>query len=123
MEGTKHPHYESLDRTSSAHASELRDAALSYHDLGLTPIPCNRDDKTPAIRWSRWQQERPTQRQIIQWFEEGGRNIALVCGLSSQNMFVLDCDSKDSFEQTEKHLATLHISTWVVQRPANGGES
>lgn len=71
----------------------------AYRDLGLNPIPvctgaglgrckfhisCNQIGKTPLVPWARWMYEKPSHRQIDDWWSRfPGANVGIVTGEAS----------------------------------------
>lgn len=77
----------------------LSDLALDLWHRGLSVIPvphpdARYDGKTPAIRWSEFQQRRPTEDEIRSWFRLPC-NIAVVTGRIS-GVVVIDADSPEA---------------------------
>jgi len=97
----------------------LIDWAKFYLHNGLSVIPIAFQGKEPLIPWKEFQERRPTEKEIKEWFSEGFKNIAIVCGSISGNLMVLDFDSRDSFQQflekIPKELAEKIKETWVVK--------
>jgi len=55
--------------------------ALSLARMGLSVIPLRPGSKVPAVRWKRWQSERPSEAQIMRWWREvPERGVAIVTG-------------------------------------------
>lgn len=91
------------------------EAALFYASLGFSVVPvhrairqsdgvitctcaqttkCTSKGKHPAVNWIRYQQERPTDSQIIQWWTGyySGYGVGIITGAVS-NTFVVDIDA------------------------------
>lgn len=77
---------------------DFHSAALRYHQLGLSVIPCVPDGKEPAFGWSQYMKERPSILTINNWWTGARRgapyNLAVVCGRVS-GCIVLDFDPLD----------------------------
>lgn len=95
---------------NQANSSAIRLAAASkttdihtakrYHDAGICIIPCW--DKKPLIPWLMYRFERPTWGQIKAWYRKWQRpQLAVVCGVVSGNLAVLDVDSLDKCAEVE----------------------
>jgi hypothetical protein len=83
---------------------------LSYRNIGWSVIPAW--GKTPAVRWKRYQHQRPSFSQLRRWFSgEGnaGQNLAIVTGSVSQ-LVVVDCDSPEDATWWEHHFPTTPLA-------------
>ncbi len=93
--------------------NDLLEHARRYLELGLAPIPCHAPaadrkctcrlgldcvspGKHPAVPWQRFQKKTIDDDQLLVWFGDGGiysdRNIGIVTGAISGNVFVIDVD-------------------------------
>jgi len=78
--------------------SSLKPFVDRYLDAGLTIIPIPYQQKAAAIKWEEYQHRKPTDAEIQEWFLNGHKtNIAVVCGSTSNNLVVPDCDSIEKF--------------------------
>lgn len=103
----------------------MLDIALNYLAHDLTPLPIPSGGKRPAIgaHWRKWQNRRPSEAEVRAMFaHQDGANIAVICGRSSDDLVILDCESHATFQETNQRLAGLGIATWTVQRPPNGSK-
>lgn len=77
---------------NAAHAANLKQAALTYAQLGISVIPLQ--GKRPALHsWKPYQAQVASPAIINSWHEAGLlSNIGLVCGTVSSNLVVLDLD-------------------------------
>ena len=101
-----------------------RDSALAfarrYVDLGLSVIPVIYREKKPALNWKPYQDRRPTQGELREWFHNGqAQNVAVVCGQVSGNLVVVDFDSPEAYSRFFEGNAELERETPVV-RTARG---
>lgn len=81
-------------------ASELQNQLLTrYQKWGLSIIPINFRDKTPALKeWKPYQARQPQTGELLEWFGDGNpTNMGIICGKISGNLVVLDFDSQDSW--------------------------
>jgi hypothetical protein len=108
-------------------ANDSLDAALWYLEQGFSLIPIPRGTKVPSITgWKKFQTERPTQQQVIEWFSNQwrGHNIALIMGAVS-GRWALDIDD-GAGKNGSAQLADLEAQyeplplTWT-QRTGGGG--
>ena len=58
----------------------------------LNLIPLVRETKTPLCKWMQYQQEAYPKENWQRDFIKDGHNIAVVCGVSSDNLIIVDCD-------------------------------
>lgn len=90
------------------------EAALAYHDMGFSVIPCL--GKRPAIAsWSQYQERRAERSLVAEWFTpkgqsvrlnptfygnqgQGHQSIGVILGKVSQNLVVIDLDGQDAVE-------------------------
>lgn len=75
------------------------DVALGYLKLGYRPVPIVAGTKCAAIKWRRFQNEAPTEKEVIRWFSNGERNIALVTG---NGVVVVDIDDVNLVDKVLK---------------------
>lgn len=75
------------------------DSAQFYHNEGLNVFPAAYRDKNPAVSsWLFWMYDQQQDEDITDLFHPNDqRNIALVCGQTSRNIYVVDCERKDLF--------------------------
>ena len=78
--------------------SETLDTALAYHRRGWSVIPIRAGTKKPAIPWQRFQDERPSQSQIREWWRRE-HGIAVICGTVSGGLNCRDYDQEDSYRR------------------------
>jgi len=67
------------------------EAALKYHEKGMSVFPVNPNTKKPLVEWKKYQTERPTIDQLHTWFDRTNNGIAIVTGKISDT-FVVDFD-------------------------------
>jgi hypothetical protein len=82
----------------------IRDAALDYWRRGLCVIPL-RADKLPAVKWKRYQTERPDEARVRQWFRDDRPGLAVVFGIVSGGLASRDFDDMGTYER------------WAVEYP------
>jgi hypothetical protein len=67
--------------------------------------------KTPAIKWKRYQETRPTDADLVEWFgNDRKRNAAMVTGRIS-NLVVVDGDSAEGLAWMRAHLPETPMRT------------
>jgi hypothetical protein len=107
------------------------EVALKYREKGFSVIPIKppeKDDKgedknkKPFIKWERFQNERPTEAQVREWFKKWpNARIAIVTGPIS-DIDVIDIDSKDG---EDKLLEAVNndprvLNTAMAESPRGG---
>lgn len=98
----------------------ILDYALEYHRLGLCVIPIGTKSKKPALRgWEKYKTERPTEKQIVGWFSNGNKNIAVVLGEVSNGLTCRDFDTVDEYTAWKSGHTEL-AETLPTARTANG---
>jgi hypothetical protein len=75
------------------------EVALANAEKGYISIPCHPGTKIPAVRWKRWQTERPTADLYSQWFQGSRNNLAIV----TTGLVVFDCDHPDKVDLVLRH--------------------
>jgi len=106
-------------------------AALEYHDLGFSVIPCN-VNKTPAIKWQQYQQYRPPAGKIHEWFSDwkhhvtgivgkGYQSIGVVCGNVSRNLVVVDLDGWGAVREFYTALPQYQQRTLTIKTGSGAG--
>ena len=101
-------------------ANETLDYAIFYLTYGLSVIPLRHGEKTPLIKWERYEKEPPSIAEARKWFE-GTDNIAIVCGRVSGNLVVVDFDDVEVYNKFLKEiegdaeLKDIIDNTWLVQ--------
>ena len=93
---------------------------------GLSVIPLDHPDdtwvnnpkmvgKTPAIKWKKYQEARPTDADLVAWFGNGRkRNVAIPTGAIS-NIVVVDGDSAEGLAWMHAHLPPTPMRTQTAQ--------
>ena len=106
----------------STHASRTLEHARLLLGLGFSVIPLDHPDdpiandpnqrgKVPGIRWAPFQQARPTDDNLVEWFGNGRtRNIGIVTGAISNVVFV-DTDNAEAEAWAQAHLPATPIQT------------
>lgn len=76
--------------------TQVRDAALAWHDAGYCVLPTKTDgSKAPAVgSWTQYQTSRPTRDQVGAWFAGGHPGVGLVCGAVSGGLEMLELEGR-----------------------------
>jgi len=79
---------------------------MEYAARGIGVVPVNAN-KRPLVKWKVWQTERPTDRDLRDWFErDDAHGLAVVTGKVSGGLTVRDFDDRDAF------------GAWATRHPA-----
>jgi hypothetical protein len=78
---------------------KLHELIERYRSEGLSFIPIPYKSKVPVIEWKQFQQTRPDDAQVKAWFNGYYTNLAVICGVVSGGLVVLDFDSEEGFEK------------------------
>jgi Bifunctional DNA primase/polymerase, N-terminal len=93
---------------------------LVARGLSVIPVPRPRagvcsgepgDGKVPALRWLRYQTERATDAELVEWFTDEPMNLAVVTGAIS-HVVVVDADSPEALRWATRHLP---YTPWQTQ--------
>lgn len=96
----------------------MLEAALQYHALGYTPIPCQPREKKPLVPWKDFQTSRPTVDQLTAWFERWpDANLALVLG---RGRYAVDLDGGDDAEALLANVGIMLPPDAPRSRTGNG---
>jgi len=90
--------------------SDMKQAALFYYSIGITPLPKHAAKKHPSIIWMPYQTRKPTYKEISFWDWSNG-----ICLLASDEYCFLDIDGtghEGDFENWHSELTPrggLHV--------------
>ena len=98
----------------------MLDAAIWYRkkrDFAVIPVS---EDKTPLIKWQKYQTEKPSLEQVEEWWSGKfkGANIGIVTGAIS-NLTVVDIDSEQGREAIEE-ITPEAMLTPTASSPSGG---
>jgi Bifunctional DNA primase/polymerase, N-terminal len=95
--------------------------ALEYSRLGLAVIPTRPNTKRPAEKWKMYQTITPTPDQVIASFNRhpDTTGIAIIAGMGSGNLVILDPDNRNAFNMIRDRLT---LPTWIVSRAFQKGD-
>jgi hypothetical protein len=106
--------------------STCREAAQRYLAAGLSAIPIRSDgSKAPTIKWDLYQRQRATEALAEKWYRNSGAGVALIGGVVSGNLEILDFDRPDLYECYEaladdNGLGELVRRLPLVETPSGG---
>ena len=103
-------------------SSEIQKAAFSLYDIGLNPFPLP-SGKKGGYPWKQLQYTRldrnHEQAGLLMLFS-GNCNLAIMCGRTSRNLFVIDCESPDALHFHIKQMRKRNIPLWVAETQRGG---
>ena len=102
--------------------SQLQQEAYKLYDVGLNVFPQPIGQKG-GLPWKRLQYSRLNRNDKnygLRNLFAGDCNIAIMCGITSNNLFVIDCESNDSFLYHLQQMVDRNIPIWAAQT-ARGG--
>ncbi|WP_083232729.1 bifunctional DNA primase/polymerase [Endozoicomonas atrinae] len=105
----------------------VRDAIYEYLDRGWSIIPICANDKTPLVKWKKFQTRQPTEDEIDFWLEKWpDMLIAVVCGAIS-GIIVVDADNPDAQQaaldqgfDSPVMVQTKRGRHWYFKHPLDG---
>lgn len=102
--------------------TEIQSTALVLYDLGLNvfPQPLGKKGGWPWKQLSYTRLDRNHPRYGIEHLFKTRCNIAVMCGKTSSNLFIIDCESQEALDFHVSCARKRGIALWVV-RTARGG--
>lgn len=106
----------------------IKDLALKYSGYGLSVIPV-RADKKPSIKWKPFQDKPMSTKEIGEYFTNTTEGIAIICGAVSNNLEVIDVDTKHDITGTlwgdfskllQDNLPEIYSSLIIAQTKSGG---
>lgn len=102
--------------------------AKAMMDYGLTVLPACRRLKQPVVKvWRKYTKQKPTDKELHEWFDAGESGVCVVCGESSGALEVIDFDGQfDTFKpwiwklrKTSEGMKLL--KRLVIEKTPSGG--
>jgi DNA-binding MarR family transcriptional regulator len=95
---------------------------VDYVELEMSVFPIPHGTKKPVFKWKKlrfaklWRlmDTAEGRRMLHRFYARGGEGLAVLCGRASENLFVLDCDSREVLDAVQKSLAERDIYAPVV---------
>jgi len=109
---------EEYERAVDINNMDILTAANYYYDLGLNILPLKHKTKIPIMKWESLQNRRLPRSVIERLFRH--RNLGVITGRSSMNLFVLDCDDQNTFNEQLDFLESDDLARWVVSTHRGG---
>jgi hypothetical protein len=105
-----------------AYLSDVQLEALQLYDMGLNvfPQPYGRKSGYP---WKRLQYSRLHRNHHLYGLENlfaGQCNLAIMCGKTSNNLFVIDCETETSFNAHVHAMRERNIPVWASKTGRGG---
>jgi len=110
------------NRIPNSGLSELQREAYALYDMGLNVLPQPIASKG-GLPWKRLQYSRlnrDDRNYGLRNLFAGETNLAVMCGATSDNLFVIDCESIDSFHYHMQQMIDRKIPIWAVQTGRGG---
>lgn len=109
-------------RPGEAALTPIQQSAYQLYDAGFNvfPLPGGRKSGYP---WKRLQYSRLVRDHHhldLGALFVGSPNVAVMCGRTSSNLFVIDCETPDAFTQHLREMRQRNIPIWAAQT-ARGG--
>jgi Bifunctional DNA primase/polymerase, N-terminal len=100
----------------------LRSIAAEYAAQGLSTIVASPRSKVPLVDWKAYQYEPPStfEREAMFSFEDN-LNIGVVCGAASNNLAIIDAESKRAFETQLRRCEQAGIANTWIDETYRGG--
>lgn len=112
-------HPSSGSRKDVYYFQEIRHARLLI-SLNLNVFPLHYGTKIP-YKWLylTYTQLRPSKKELLEMIA-GGVNLAVMCGHTSNNLFVIDCETEESFEQHLQAASSRNLPIFAIKTPRGG---
>jgi len=105
-----------------AASSDVRSSAYELYDMGLNVVPQPRGQKA-GYPWKQLQYTRLNRDDGEYGLDSlfaGECNLAVMCGATSGNLFIIDCESSSALAYHLGQLRQHGIPLWVVRTPRGG---
>jgi len=94
----------------------LSKAVEFYEDLGFAVLPAIYGEKRPSVEWKKYQEKAPSKKEMKEWFKgDRQQNIAVLCGVPSANLVVLDFDDVSVYPKLFGDTQALEKETLVAK--------
>ena len=107
---------------STPKLSNLQGEAYALYDMGLNVLP-QPIARKGGLPWKRLQYSRLNRNDDnygIRNLFAGESNLAVMCGSTSDNLFIIDCESIPSFIFNLQQLVNRNIPVWAVKTSRGG---
>ena len=103
---------------STINVNSKVEAVQELYALGFNVLPLEFGSKKPAGNWKMLQTTR-LPAGCLEWQFEG-RNIGVLVGRTSMNLFVVDCDTDEAFNYWSSILHAKGLDKWIVSSVHGG---
>jgi hypothetical protein len=93
----------------------LKQALSYYQEYGWSIIPVPYGKKAARVKWGKYQNVRPDEKQLRKWFVANNRNIAVILGEVSNGLACRDFDTMAEYEKWAKDYPDLAKMLPTVQ--------
>lgn len=106
--------------TAPKFPNSVPDAALWYREVqGFSVIPVSQD-KNPLVKWTQYQQDKPSSEQIKDWWREWPSAMVAVITGDISGICVVDIDDMKVARETLEKCLPLNELTICAQTPRGG---
>jgi hypothetical protein len=101
---------------------ETQKTAFSLHDMGLNPFPLP-IGKKGGYPWKQLQYtrlDRNHEQSGLFMLFTGKCNLAIMCGRTSRNLFIIDCESPEALHFHINQMRKRNIPLWVSETQRGG---
>jgi len=110
--------FAALRATQIAALTRAQEIALQLYSIGLNVFPQPYGSKS-GYPWRGLQFARLNPDSLLLLFD-GHCNVAVMCGRTSDNLFVIDCETEDAYHQQYRALKNADIPIWAVRTNGSG---
>ena len=90
--------------------------SIRYINSGLSVVPTK--GKRPMFAWKAYQYQAPSIQQALQWWNGyPSRGIAIICGVGSGGLAVLDFDNKEAYREMSMFLLDICPDMPIIKTP------
>lgn len=92
-------------------------SSISYIASGLSVVPTI--GKRPAVNWKIFQHQKPTKSQALGWWNANPDKygMAIVCGIASGGLAVLDFDNEGAFLKMNPFISRINDDLPIIKSP------
>jgi len=95
---------------------KISEFAEQLFDNGFTVLPVGKGEKKPVVVWKAYQDVRPTEEEVQEWFADDV-NLGILCGTASSNLLALDFDKSSDYEKWAIEYREIIPNGYVEQTP------
>lgn len=95
---------------------KISEFAEQLFDNGFTVLPVGKGEKKPVVVWKAYEDVRPTEEEVQEWFTDDV-NLGVLCGTASSNLLALDFDKSSDYEKWAIEYREIIPNGYVEQTP------